>query len=345
MSASRRADQGETGKDSYVLEALGLTESEEHAYVTLLQLDGGSVEQLAESSDLSRTEAGKAVRSLEAKGLVTRSARRPQRLLPATPDVALDMLILRRQEELERARLAATSFVERFKRPGGRDAGEVVEVVLGADALRERFIQLQRSAEEEVLGFDRPPYVTAPSLPANPIEVERLGHGVRYRIIYDTSALEVAGQVRAMSDLADLGEEARTLDDVPMKLAIADRKLALVPLTLEEGRGEEALLVYPSALLDSLVMLFQSLWDRALPLSLENAAADPEDAISPDDRRVLALLASGLKDVSIASQLEVSARTIERRVTKLMELLGVRTRFQLGLQSGLRGWIGDRSPD
>jgi hypothetical protein len=177
----------------------------------------------------------------------------------------------------------------------------------------------------------------------NPIEAERLRGGVKYRIIYDTSALEFPGQVQAMSELADMGEEARTLDDVPMKLAIADRKFALVPLTLEERRGEEALLVYPSALLDSLVMLFQGLWDRALPVPLGGTSTEVSDELGPDDRRVLALLASGLKDVSIASQLGVSARTIERRVTKLMELLGVRTRFQLGLYSALRGWAVDHA--
>jgi DNA-binding NarL/FixJ family response regulator len=48
------------------------------------------------------------------------------------------------------------------------------------------------------------------------------------------------------------------------------------------------------------------------------------------DRQVLGLLLAGLTDRSIASQLGLSMRTVQRRVQGRMELAGVRTRLQLG---------------
>lgn len=328
-------------RDSALLRSLGLTEPEERAYIALLEAGGSPLANLIRISGLGRADASRAVRSLEAKGLLSRSAGRPTRLIPASPEVALDVLLLGRQEELERARLATAGFVERFKAPAARNPGELVEVILGRDAIRERFAQLQRSARHEVLGFDRPPYVTGPGTPPNPIEVDALGRGVLYRIIYDSTALEVPGQSARMAELSALGEQARVVDEVPMKLAIADRKIALVPLSLEGPQEEEALIVHRSSLLESLVMLFEKMWEQALSATQGQTVEDGSDpTVSDQDHHLLLLLAAGLKDSAIASQLGLSTRTVERRITRLMMLLNAETRFQLGLQAGLDGWLG-----
>ncbi|WP_248962429.1 helix-turn-helix domain-containing protein [Sphaerisporangium perillae] len=49
------------------------------------------------------------------------------------------------------------------------------------------------------------------------------------------------------------------------------------------------------------------------------------------DADVLALPAAGLQDDAIARQLDVSLRTVQRRVRFLCDRLGARTRFQAGL--------------
>ncbi len=53
-----------------------------------------------------------------------------------------------------------------------------------------------------------------------------------------------------------------------------------------------------------------------------------------DYEQLVSLLASGLNDKVIASQLEISSRTLDRRVKALMEGLGTRTRFQTGWRAG-----------
>jgi DNA-binding NarL/FixJ family response regulator len=62
-----------------------------------------------------------------------------------------------------------------------------------------------------------------------------------------------------------------------------------------------------------------------------------------EDRRIIALLLSGLTDEAIARQLGVSYRTARRRIAALIERLGVHTRFQAGVQAALRESPGPES--
>jgi len=87
--------------------------------------------------------------------------------------------------------------------------------------------------------------------------------------------------------------------------------------------------------------LFTRLWDDAVPLALPGErtgdVATGSAEISISDARLLALLATGLPDRSIAKQLGLSYRTFQRRLHRLMTELGAQTRFQAGLRAAARG--------
>ncbi|MCB5912112.1 LuxR C-terminal-related transcriptional regulator, partial [Streptomyces pinistramenti] len=88
--------------------------------------------------------------------------------------------------------------------------------------------------------------------------------------------------------------------------------------------------------------LFEAVWRQAVPLRLSADRAFHEDHPGhPDggDLEVLSLLLAGLTDASVAKQLGLGLRTVQRRVRNLMELAGVTTRMQLGWQAYERGWL------
>ncbi|MFF7729371.1 winged helix-turn-helix transcriptional regulator [Streptomyces sp. NPDC008001] len=133
---------------------------------------------------------------------------------------------------------------------------------------------------------------------------------------------------------------------------IADRAVALLPLTprttgltaLGELPEPAALLVHRGPLLASLVNLFEDIWNEALPVRVcadaaRRRAVDGPPA-GPDalDLEVLSLLMGGLTDASVAKQLGLGLRTVQRRVKRLMELAGVTTRLQLGWHAAAYGW-------
>jgi DNA-binding transcriptional ArsR family regulator len=135
-------------------------------------------------------------------------------------------------------------------------------------------------------------------------------------------------------------ERVRVVDRVPTKLVVADRSLAMVPLT-STAAEPAALVVHASGLLELLCGLFESVWREALPLRLGASGVPEEQPDGPDgtDLEVLSLLLAGLTDASVAKQLDLGLRTVQRRVRRLMELAGVTTRLQLGWHAYERGWV------
>ncbi|MEU4607269.1 LuxR C-terminal-related transcriptional regulator [Kribbella sp. NPDC023972] len=55
--------------------------------------------------------------------------------------------------------------------------------------------------------------------------------------------------------------------------------------------------------------------------------------------RLLGLLLAGLTDQAVANQLNLSTRTVQRRVRALMDMVAADTRLQLGFHAARRGWI------
>ena len=315
---------------------IGVDAEAESVYLGLIDRSGATLDEVARLTQLTRSRARAACVSLEALGLASGSAGRPTRYMPASPDVAIDALVRRRREGLERAWLSVASLQERYRR-GTRSSAridEFVEIIAGGEAIAQRFRQLQNAVQREIRVFDKPPYVLAPE--ANePSEHELLKRGVVARVVYDSSAL-VPGQLQNIQRLMAQGEQARTMSDVPIKLVIADRRIGLVPLSPRDPGLEGRLVVHESPLLDALIMLFDTLWERALPLphrAAERGAQLPGAGVSDDDRRLLMLLTAGLKDEAIARRLGVTERTVARRMQRLFRTMGARTRFQAGLRA------------
>jgi two-component system response regulator NreC len=64
---------------------------------------------------------------------------------------------------------------------------------------------------------------------------------------------------------------------------------------------------------------------------IESAALDPFDTLTPRERQILQLAASGKTNQEIAEQLFISARTVESHRANLMRKLGLRTHTDLVL--------------
>ena len=320
-----------------VLGTLGLTPFEEEVLELLVQRGSGTSAELAEESGHPRREVDGALQVLERRGLAVTLVGEPGRFAAAPPVPALEALVSEHQQALEQVRAYGQELERRTREgPGGRRPEELLAVVVGEEAVRAQFGQLQREAQDEVLIFDRPPYLhTDAGRGVNDVGAQRIADGVVYRTVYDRCLLEDPDTLaRVRRELAG-GEQGRVLAGVPLKLALADRRLALLPLLdAEAGRPQAAVLVRPSVLLDSLAALFEALWARAVPLR-----EGPSEQADPELKQVVALLATGLTDAGIARHLGTSERTVRRRIAAALEALGAETRFQAGLQAQQQGWL------
>lgn len=326
-----------------MLEGLGLSASEERVYELLVESRGAPLSELASWVALPDAKARQVVASLVERGLVSRSATRPVRYIPAPPQAAIELLVHRREQELHRARSTAVELEKRFRAAAERGAHvELVEVVSGLEATARCNWQMLNSAKTEIAAFMKDP-LPNPSAEWRDWKLGIMSRGVRGRVVYSTEALEVPGVIEFISSLSPAGEEPRVINDLPTSLLIVDRCVALLPLQFDDpGTGYTHLLVRRSSLLDALILLFETTWKRASPFhpNLE-VQVDTGTQVPPsaEDKRLVALMAAGLQDATIARELGVGPRTIERRLRRIMNFLGTRTRFQTAVEAGRRGWL------
>ncbi|MFF4972250.1 helix-turn-helix domain-containing protein [Streptomyces sp. NPDC001083] len=323
-----------------MLGAIGLDEAHESAYRALVSVGAADVTDLARRLTLGEYDTERALRRLEQHGLAAQSSARPGRWVAAPPGVALGALLTQQRHELDKAELAAALLAEEYRAQATEPAvHDLVEVVIGAAAVSQRFLQLQLGASEEVCALVTGTPV-AVSGTDNDAEEQAAGRGVRYRVVLERSVLDEPTGVTELSAALGREEQVRVVDKVPTKLVIADRTLAMVPLTAPASQPA-ALVVHASGLLELLSGLFESVWREALPLRLGSRGFVEQGPDGPDgtDLEILSLLLAGLTDASVAKQLDLGLRTVQRRVKRLMELTDVTTRLQLGWHAYEKGWV------
>ncbi len=215
--------------------------------------------------------------------------------------------------------------------PAQPNEPELVEIITNRVALG-RILEQQREMQSEVFAFQRAP------------ELYPEGHQkvvpkhLRIRSISDSTYISLPGRLELLRRLVELGEEARYAHALPMKMIVWDRRIALIPLSIENQEGP-ALLVRGSSLLDALCALFDLMWERSAPVAFAQPAqpAQPKThpRLSKAAENLIPLLAAGLNDKVITHQGDLSKTTLNRRIAELMQAFDARTRFQLGWRAAL----------
>ncbi|WP_404955078.1 LuxR C-terminal-related transcriptional regulator [Streptomyces sp. 147326] len=172
---------------------------------------------------------------------------------------------------------------------------------------------------------------------ALPRDLALLERGVRMRSLYQ-HATRFDPVTRAHAErLIGAGAEIRTLPEVLPQMIVVDGELAFLP-----SRSGGALLIREPDLLGYLLDVFHRDWEYATPFATGPQAA--HDISETVKQSILALLAKGLKDDTIARRLAISLRTCRRHVSELLLQLGANSRFQAGVIAERQGLTQGRSP-
>ena len=321
-----------------MLTALGASPAEDRVYGLLVTVVSACEGEIADDTGLSQDEVRTALASLIERGLVDRMAETPTRFVAASPSV-VESMISERLTALRTAQQALDGLASQYRANSlARTANGVFEYIRGEEALRQCSLTLLTSARSEVLNLIKLPLI------ALKIE-ERIGpaESVRNRVIYETPALEQAGTLDALRAGLRPNDEARVHSNLPVKMLAVDQTVALVPLA-QHDTTPVGVLIRESAVLDSLVTLFEYVWASAIPLHVhdaKNGGRQSASVLADKDRGLLSLLLAGLSDEAIAQHRRMSVRTVQRKVHALMELANVRTRMQLAWEAARRGWLTD----
>lgn len=210
-----------------------------------------------------------------------------------------------------------------------------VQLLEDLNAVDATLRHLANTTKREVLSTLADPNVSVQAMRTSwDQDVEMLERGVDGRIIYPAQAARRPDVMEYLTEFAARGAEVRVLGTVPNRMVIADRTRALVPETPGQ-QGGRCLLITGPVLVRALYTEFREMWRASLPVGI-----GPEDSLSWDGvRAIVAVLDSGVTDGVAARRLGISERTMRRRVSAVMDLLGASSRFDAGVKAAKAGWI------
>lgn len=253
------------------------------------------------------------------------------RLIAVAPPVAAQIVLRHVAEKIGEWHEGASRTVTNLLELGPGAQHPLAEVVTDTIRIPRLVDDIQQSATKELLSFEIP--ISAGSVCLPRLSPAASAPPPIWRTVFTTAYL-APDWAHLIDTTVRLGGQARVTDSMPIKLLIADRSRALIPL---DRPGVAGVVHFRSAVvIDALVTLFDAVWDRAQPYPPDSVASD---TLTPFERHIAGLLCTGIKDDDLAAALHVSVRTVRRNVASIMDKLGVSTRFAAGAQLVKRGWL------
>ncbi|WP_441249850.1 helix-turn-helix domain-containing protein [Kitasatospora sp. McL0602] len=328
-----------------MLQALGLTPSSEAVYRAMLSDPLGGVADLSDRLGLPEPAVRDALDDLADMRLLRASRENPDGLRPVSPELGLE-LILRRQEDeliqrqhqLALSKAAAARAVAEYADLRPNTAVDGAERLVGLDAIQAKLEVLAREVSRECLSVMPGGAQSRASLDASrPLDTDAMNRQVSLLTLYQDSARNDTDTHAYARWMTEHGGLVRTCPTLPPRLLVFDREVAVVPIDPANTRLG-ALCTREPGIVATLVALFEQTWAAAVPLGADRQQ-DAATGLTPGELELLTLLSGGLTDEAAGKRLGISLRTVRRQMAALMERLGATSRFEAGLKAAQRGWL------
>lgn len=243
---------------------LGLTQYEARAYVALIRRDSSTPAEIARVAGVPRPRIYDVVASLVAKGLACERPGRTAKFVATPPEEATRTLINLHRERLQALEADADTVRAELgpaylEGSAHSDPLDYIEMIRSPEAIARRFSELQQSVEREILVFSKMPAVVRVEENDVGLDVARTRE---MRAIYEFSLLDDPLSVEGVRRFLEAGEEARFVEELPMKLGIIDERIVMLAM-LDPVAGESeltTLVIEHAQLARTLKLAFEQVW-------------------------------------------------------------------------------------
>ncbi len=247
---------------------VGLTQYEARVYVALVRRDGSTPAEVARVAGVPRPRIYDVLDSLVTKGLAAQRPGGPAKYLATAPAEAMARLVDAHRQRLSVLEADAEAAVEELNpayQEGSHhsDPLDYIEVIRDPDLLAKRFAELQASVQREMLSFSKQPYVVPVDKNLTGMELAR---NDVLRSVYEFSVLEDPIEREGIRHFIDNGEDARFVEELPMKLGIIDEKKVMVAMPDPvAGKDDFTTLVIEHPYLAKVLKIaFESVWQAGM---------------------------------------------------------------------------------
>lgn len=264
------------------------------------------------------------------------------------PEPALSGGVLRIHKEYTTAKSALDDLVTRYNSNPNNwvSADNPVEVVTDPAAIKMAFATIRDTAVRELRAMYTYPYQFVTELVDDVVE-----HDTACRILVEPSVFADPEARRDITKSHNSGCEIRVAenDDLPTKMLVKDRELAIMP---RDGETGAVLVIHPGLMMSLVLAAFDDRWGRAIPARAFIRRSEGElgkrrrrpaaDLFNEDGLQILSMLADGATDSMIVKATGVSQRNLTRRIGQFLEFCGAKSRFQLGFIAATSEWMPKR---
>jgi sugar-specific transcriptional regulator TrmB len=257
------------------IKQMGFSEYETKCYLALFERDSLTASEVASLAGIPRPNAYESLEKLLAKGMCLSIPGKVRKFTVADPEYlrekqldALHQMTIGIKDNIESVTSELQPLFIKCRSNGS--PLDYIEILKDPHQVRRRVIQLCTNTQKEMLVFTKPPYsfgsMKQRQEQKDP-QIDALKRGVKFKTIYElpTDEDEKIAFLKAAQELIEQGEEARIIDELPIKLAIFDEKTVLFALVdpVVGKPSVTSLVAEHPALARSFMVLFYSFWDKA----------------------------------------------------------------------------------
>lgn len=255
---------------------LGLSENEARIYTALLERKELSAMEIHELTGVPRTKVYEITQRMILRGTCIKKQKGKKKMYEALePRRAFNNLIREYENELDEKKKLAKDLHKMIypiysRRMANVDISEYVEIIDDLPSIHERYVSLVINTKQEYIGFVKPPYAhqhkNGKLSEQEHVGLEMLKRGVIARVLYEMpSEVDIERRISHIEKFSQMGEKARVIERVPIKMYIFDGRYVLMALdTARRATSTLTMLVIEHrGLAQAGRMLFDFLWKEA----------------------------------------------------------------------------------
>ena len=271
---------------------LGLGTNEAKSYISLLERDTMSVAEIARLAKIPRANAYEALETLLAKGFCVSKPGKIRQYSALDPSLLQEKarLLIDEyfEEEIDKVKVKQEQILNEKKAARERLSSlakelkplyhnsrsnlnplDYIEIIKDPYLIHKKFIELIGDAKHEVLIFSKAPYTGPKEVLGEQTkkQAEPLRQGVTIKSIYEipSDPDELEWWNNDIASAVELGEQARVMSELPMKMVIIDEEVVMLPMEdpISSGTSFTAQIIRHKGLAKTLKLSFDSIWDRA----------------------------------------------------------------------------------
>lgn len=250
----------------------GLQEYEAKIYFLLLTHDSLNPTEISKLSDVPRTKIYPVLKNLIKKGFCTRIPGKLKNYKALDPQVAFSEFLHKIDEKRENVKNLANELEKVYESKNTKKSlDEYIEILTSNKQIHERYLKLLKNTKHELIGFMKPPYSHEGNKKKFNTQENQYydiaKKGIQERSLYEFPRDEERDVIIShIESCIKVGEKARLLEKIPLKMIISDGRYVLMALNNPESADSNItsiLIEHPDLALANKI-LFEHLWDQAI---------------------------------------------------------------------------------